>query len=466
MNPRTFTLAATATLASCHIGPDFLHPNLDPGTRWKENSASHGQPLPDAWWTCFHDRDLNRLIDRVSTANHDLDAAKSRVDTARALVGLDRSRLFPQLGLSANTSGSRSSAGTSTSFNGSLPNLQNEHYQAAAALSYEPDLWGRNRRQLEASAADADAAAADLDTLRLGLAAETARQYFLLRALDDQHNIVTDTIQSRKDTLDLQLSKAGAGLADGMTTASARTQLELARNDLANVDRQRASAEHALAVLCGARPADFHIPPAPAANQSSIPDIRPGLPADVLRRRPDLRAAENRLRAANARVGLAMTSFYPNFTLVGSGGFQSLSAPTFLNWENRALAIGLDAAMPLADGGANAARKAAADAQYQTTLANYRQTLLTSLREVEDSLADLHSLANSRAALDAALVSARESLELTRDRHNKGLASYLEVVDADRTTLQIRLALSQVAGQQHVSLANLAKALGGGWAAR
>ena len=187
-------------------------------------------------------------------------------------------------------------------------------------------------------------------------------------------------------------------------------------------------------------------------------DIRAGLPAEVLARRPDVRAAEQDLRAANARIGVAESAFYPNFSLTASGGFEALDVKRFLDWENRVLSLGA--------GGANRANYQAARSRYDEALANYRQTLLVALREVEDALVDLKGLARSRSALDAALNSSRETKSLSQERFDKGLTSYLDVVDADRTVLQTRLAISQTEAQQRITLTALAKALGGGWSGK
>ncbi len=458
MNHRV-PLVAVALLANsgCMLGPDFHLPGDTGGSHWKESQASASAHVPDEWWKLFGDSELNRLVGRSLAANQDLSAAKARLDTARALVGVDRAHLFPLLNLDGGGLQARNSK--STSLTGSP--LEGQRYQAAFDLSYEPDLWGRNRRQVEASTADANASLADLDALRLSVAAETARQFFLIRALDRQRAVVMETIHTRAETLALQQSKAAAGLADGLITSSANTELELARNDLASVERLRGAAEHALAVLCAARPSDFTLPV--VTSLPRLPSIRPGLPSDVLRRRPDVRAAEERLHAANARVGVAETAFYPNFTLVGSGGYQTFNNAQFLNWENRALSIGLNVTTPIFDAGANRSRKSAAVAQYEAALSSYRQTVLVALREVEDSFTDLKTLDRSHSALTAALASAQETSRLTRDRQNKGLSNYLEVVEADRTVLQVQLSLAEIEGQQRVSFANLAKALGGGW---
>jgi multidrug efflux system outer membrane protein len=240
--------------------------------------------------------------------------------------------------------------------------------------------------------------------------------------------------------------------------------LELTRNDLAQVERTRGSAEHALAVLCAARPSDFDV--AASLGQRALPDIRPGLPAAVLLRRPDVRAAEHQLRSDNALIGVAQAAFYPNFNIIAGAGLESLTASKFLEWESRVLSLGAGAAMPLVNHGANQARLAAAKSSYEESLANYRQTLLVALREVEDALVDLRGLAKSRSALEAAITSAKDTLQLTRERYNEGLTSYLDVVNADRTVLQIRLSIAVVDAQQHISLAALAKALGGGWSGK
>ena len=448
-------------LGSCNLGPDFKVPDASGGSQWKEASATTSKHLPDAWWKLFGDAKLNELVERSLAANNDLAAAKARVETSRALVGVDRARMFPTLNLASAAGISHTSANT---MNYPGVKLDNENYRASFQLAYDPDLWGRNKRLLEGATAQADASAALFDAQRLGLAAEVARQYFVLRGLDAQDAVVRDTLVSRKEALDLQKSKTDAGLTDGLATSRARTELELANNDLALVQRQRGSAEHALAVLCGTRPSDFSVPAKVMAP--SLPAFRAELPATVLLRRPDVRAAEQHLRAANAQIGVAQTAFYPNFNLLGEAGLNSLKISDFLAWESRVLSLGAGAVAPVFDAGANTARLTAARSSYNEALAGYRQTLLVALREVEDALVDLKGLAHSRTALDAALASSIDTRQLSQERYNQGLTSYLEVVDADRTVLQTRLALSAVDAQQRTTLAALANALGGGWSGR
>lgn len=463
MNRYCFIPAACLLLGSCTLGPDFQLPGLGHGRSWKETSATAGSRLPDAWWTLFHDGDLNRLVDRALSNNQDLAAARARVETARALVGVDRARMFPVLNLNGSAGISRASEDATT---GRMPagfsiDLESQRYRGSFDLAYDPDLWGRNKRLLESSVAQAAASDALLDSQRLGLAAEVARQYFLLRGLDEQKEVLLDTIKSRQSTLDLQQNKVEAGLIDGLSTSQARTELELARNDVSLVDRQRGSAEHALAVLCGSRPADFTVASRRAAT--TLPVIRPGLPAEVLHRRPDVRAAEQHLRAANAKIGVAEAAFYPNFNLTAGAGLESLSAADFLNWENRILSLGAGVAAPIIDAGSNRSAWLAAVSRRDEALAVYRNTLLVALREVEDAMVDLKGLAGSRRALAQALTSAQDTRRIAMERYEKGISSYLEVVESGRTVLRVRLVLAQTEAQQRITLAVLAKSLGGGW---
>ncbi|MCU0795123.1 MAG: efflux transporter outer membrane subunit [Akkermansiaceae bacterium] len=450
-------IIAPLLLAGCALGPDFALPGLSAGGTWKQSTSMKGTALPDEWWRLFRDAELNRLVQRAIDANPDIAAARARRDTARALVGVDRARLFPRLDVNSSTGIDRNSA------NGAFPiqNLENQSYRAGFDFSYDLDLWGSNRRSIEAAEAEASAADALLAAQRLGIASEVARQYFTLRGLDAQEAILNETIASREEALSLEKSRNDAGLTDGLSTSRARTEVERAKNDLALIQRRRGSTEHALAVLCGTRPGAFSV--SKKNSTAALPRIAPGLPAEVLARRPDMRAAEQSLRAANARIGVAEAAFYPDISLTGSAGLDSVDASSFLQWESRVLSLGAGLAAPLLDGGTNRANYDASRSRYEESLARYRQTMLVALREVEDALVDLQGLGRSRRALDAALDSAGETRKLSFQRYDKGLSSYFEVVEADRDVLQIRLALAEVDAQQRVSLAALAAALGGGW---
>jgi multidrug efflux system outer membrane protein len=451
---------------SCTVGPDFKVPLFNAGEKWKQNQSTTPTALPDTWWRLYKDAELNRLVDLAFKNNNDLAAAKARVDTARALAGVDRAKLFPELNLNASANRSRASEDSLSDRvpTGVAIDAYATRYRSTFDLSFDPDLWGRNKRQLESSSAQADAQQALLDSQRLGLASEVARQYFLLRSLDDQEAILNETIKSRSDALSIQQSRADAGLADGLTSSRARTEVELARNDLTDIQRQRGSTENALAVLCGHSPSSFSI--ARDSKLPPIPSIHAGAPAEVLNRRPDVRAAEQSLRRANATIGVAQANFYPNFTINASAGAESADVSRFLDWQNRVLSIGAGVTAPVFNAGSNRASFDAAVSTRDEALANYRNSLIVALREVEDSLLDLKTLANSRQALEQALASAELTKRLAQERFDKGLTNYLEVVDADRTVLQARLLLSQTDARQRITFAVLAKALGGGWSGK
>jgi multidrug efflux system outer membrane protein len=453
-------------LSGCTVGPNFAVPDVSAGRTWKQSVSTRATLLPDTWWRLFEDAELNRLVDRALSSSNDLAAARSRVDISRALVGLDRAKLFPSLSFLGSGGVSRSSA---DALRGNLPpggsvNLDTQLYRGSLDVAYDLDLWGRNKRAVEASSSRAAAQEALLDSQRLGIAAEVTRQYFLLRGLDAQHEVLVNTRKSRQESLNLQRSRTDAGLADSLEVSRAQTQLELVDNDLALVERRRGSAEHAIAVLCGTSPSAFHV--SPRVSKDSLPTIRPGLPADVLNRRPDVRAAQQELRAANAEIGVAEAAFYPDFSLIARGGFESSDISSFLDWQNRVLSLGGNVVMPILDGGANKANHQVARSRYEEALSQYKQTLLVALREVEDSLVDLKGLSKSNAALTQSYTSSQDTLKLSQERHEKGLTSYFEVVDAEREALQTQLSLAEVEAQQRISLTSLAQAMGGGWAKR
>ncbi|MGA0846582.1 MAG: efflux transporter outer membrane subunit, partial [Luteolibacter sp.] len=447
------------SICSCTVGPDFVKPELFQAMGWKNrHDVDASVQLPDTWWTEFKDERLERLIARSVEANPDLAAARARVATARALVGLDRARMFPQLDLTgALNYGRRSESATTRNLPPGLDvDLDSTLYRGGFDLAYDLDLWGANRRSLEASVADAAAQEDLLDMQRLGLAGEVARQYFLFCGLDAQKAVLEKTIQTRLETLALQQDKADAGLVDDLPVTYARTELELARNDLADVERQRGAAQHALAVLCGVAPMEG------GKAAARMPRWSRGTAAGVLMRRPDVRAAEMSLRAANARIGVAQAAFYPNFTLGAAAGFESLSSRDFLDWQNRVLSIGPQVTLPLFRGGSLRSSMKAAIARRDEALALYRNSLLVALREVEDAVVELNGLEKSRQSLRQAMTSARESHRIIGERHAKGLGSYLEVVDAERTVLRIELLMAQLDAQQRIAVVKFAMALGGG----
>ncbi|MES2595272.1 MAG: efflux transporter outer membrane subunit [Verrucomicrobiota bacterium] len=458
------TATLSLILSGCTVGPDFKLPEVNLSTRWKNKADMSDLGLPDAWWTLYRSATLNRLIDQALTYNQDLASALARVETARAMTGVEKAAWFPQLGMQNSMTLERisgSSFGANLPPNIPLPSLERDRHQAFATLNYEVDLWGKVRRSVEAAKAREGAAIEQVATQRLVIAAEVARNYFLAASQDAQRQILSETISLRGEALKLQQSRFQGGLANEMDVARARTELELARNDLIGVERLRGNAVNALALLCGSAPVDFQM--ASSLALPGVPRISSGLPATLLQRRPDLRAAEQTLREANANIGVAKANFYPSFKLIGSGGIESIGAEDFLDWKNKAGSIGPQITLPIFQGGRLRGNMRASYARYDESLAAYRQAILKALQEVENSVVDLNAYTRQRAAVTAALDAAQETSKLARVRYDKGLASYFEVVDADRTVLTTRLLRAQIDGQRLTASVQFIRSLGGGW---
>ncbi len=461
-SPRLLRALALGSLGltGCTLGPDYTRPPLATPLAWKED-AHATQPaapsLPSAWWELFGDTELNRIAEQVVAANHDLQSAAARVDEARALAGLSAADLAPRV--SGSASGTRFHA--SENREPSTPGLTAWDHTARLDLGYEIDFWGRVRRANEAALADAAAVAADWQTARVALTAEAARHYFQVRTLDAERAILEATLALRRDALALQETRANAGLIDETDAARARTEVANVEAELHALARSRARSEHALALLCGQAPAEFAL--APRAAELPAPAIPPGLPATLLQRRPDLAAAEHQLAAASARIGVARADFFPRLSLTGSAGFASAELGSLLESGGRTWSFGPSLSLPLFDGGRNRANLAAAEARYTQSAAAYRAAVLRAFGEVEDALSDLGALSAQVGAIDRALAAARDTSTLARERHRRGLSSYLDVVDAERAALSAERARAQLLGQRTLSTIRLAKAVGGGW---
>ncbi len=458
-------LGASLLLTSCTVGPDFAAPDLKLPGRWKQSSATEtATPAPDTWWTLFRDSELNSLVDRALAGNQELAGALARVQSARALSQIERAAWFPQLGILNTTTFERLSAksvGANLPAGASLPQLERDRYRLFLDLNYELDLWGRVRRGVEGARAREQAQRDLVDAQRLIVAAEVARHHFLTASLEAQSRILKETVALRQEALDLQNSRFQGGLANEMDVARARTELELTRADLVAIERQRGSLEHALAVLCGEPPAGFE--KQRSARLPAPPRVPAGLPSTVLQRRPDLRAAEQNLRAANAAIGVAMADFFPSFRLVGTAGLESVGSEDFLQGRAKAANLGPQVTLPIFQGGRLLGGLRGARARHEEAIAAYKQTVLTALREVEDALLDARTFERQRAAVAAAVAAAQETAKLSRLRYDRGLSNYFEVVDAERVVLAARLSQAQLDGQRLVAAVQMLRALGGGW---
>lgn len=464
---RSFALGLSSlALASCSVGPDFKLPEVLMPSKWKNGSSTSVSdlPVPGEWWRLYGSSDLNRLVGLSLENNQELRGALARVETARALVGVQQSEWFPQLSMKDSLSYERlslTSFGANLPSGVNLPSLQRRRFQNMFEFGWELDLWGRVLRAVEGARASQAAADETVAAQRLSLAAEVARLYFLAHSMEKQIQVVNETLNWREEALKLQESRFKGGLANEMDVSRAKTELELARNDLASLERQRGNAENALAVICGQIPSTFRL--ARNATLPAPPRLPGGLPSTLLQRRPDIRAAEYKMREANAQIGVSKANFFPAFKISGTGGLESIGAAHFYDARSRTLTIGPNLTLPIFQGGKLRANLAASKSRYEETLASYRQTILTAIKEVEDSMLDSQGYARQSSALDAAISAAQETARLADLRYQKGLASYFEVVDANRTVLTAKLLAAQIDGQRLVASVAMLKALGGGW---
>jgi multidrug efflux system outer membrane protein len=449
------SVAAFAALPS--VGPDYQRPAVASPLAWKVASSAEALPRGE-WWKLFADPALDALETRALTANQDLHAAAARVEQARAAAGIARSGYWPQLAVAPSVTRERTSGTTENV----APDPLTTAYRAPLVASWELDLVGRVRRLGESARADADAAAATFESVRLALTAEVAATYFSLRGFDHELALVRDTAALRRRALDLFNARLKSGAAGELDVARAETELAVAEADAAALANRRAALQTALAVLVGVSAAAVDV--AAVAGAAALPPVIPaGLPAELLERRPDIAAAERALAAANARIGVAKAAFFPAISLTGGAGFASGDFDRLFNSDSRAWSIGPGLYLPIFQGGRNRANLARSRAAYDESVALFRQRVLVAFREVQDALTATHLLAEQSAAQTRALVSARRAVALAQTRYDAGYVSYLEVIDAQRTSLATERAGAQLTALRLNTGVALIKALGGGW---
>ncbi|MFH7325077.1 efflux transporter outer membrane subunit [Desulfurivibrio sp. C05AmB] len=451
----------------CALGPDYQRPEVASPVEYRHSPAQdetwqQAMPADDLpkgeWWRLYRDPILDQLQEQAAANNLELRAALARLEQARALVGISEADLLPRLDLQPSAQRGRTPADlsplgqtmTTTTLN--LP----------LNLGYEVDLWGRLRRLSEAAGADFAAGAAEVENFRLILHGEVARTYFALRTLDGEIELLGKTVELRRENLRLMASRYQHGISDRLDLSRTETEVAVAEAEMIALRQRRSEVEHGLALLVGEAPGNF-IQAADPAPAPTPPLVKPGLPAELLQRRPDVAGAERRLMAANARIGAAEAAFFPAIRLTGAAGFGSSELSTLLNSGNRFWNFGPQLSLPVFDGGRNRARLEQAQAVHQEALAQYQQTILQAFREVEDALTALKHLAAQQEAQQRAAASARETVTLAHHRYRAGLVSYLEVIDSERSALTLERAVLLTDGQQLQANIALVKALGGGW---
>lgn len=464
-----WAVCATSALFGCSVGPNYVRPTAESPPSYKEAVAwkqaePRDQEPRGKWWEVFKDPKLDALAAQVEVSNQTIKGAEARVRQARALTQQARAALFPLV--SANAGATRSgSGGGSTSSNNVGSNVQvggvRNNYNVALDVNWEVDLWGRVRRTVEAGEASAQASVADLESAKLSAQAQLAEDYFLLRVQDAQIRLLNDTVDAYQRSLQLTRNQYAVGVAARADVAQAETQLKSTQAQAIDASIQRAQLEHAIAILLGKAPADFSV--AAEVVPTEFPAIPPGLPSELLERRPDIAAAERRTAAANAQIGVAEAAFFPSLTLSATGGFQSSVLSQLFSLPSRYWSLGAALAQTIFDAGLRRAQTAQAIATYDENVANYRQTVLIGFQEVEDNLAALRILEQEGAVQDEAVKAARESLTITLNQYRAGTANYLAVVVAQATALaNERTALAILSQRLSASVA-LIKALGGGW---
>ncbi|HEX9780448.1 MAG TPA: efflux transporter outer membrane subunit [bacterium] len=458
-------IGALIAAAGCAVGPDYVRPAVAvpevwsttvSAVAWKPAQPRDGGPI-ETWWRVFDDPELDSLMWQALRANQELQAAVARVEQARALARVERAPLMPEAELGASAERFQRSL-TSVGGRGSLLNNQ---FRIPFDLSYELDLWGRVRRGFEAARADAQASEADFRAVMLTLTADVARTYLQLRQLDAELGVLERTIALRRDELALIRERLQAGVVSELELARASTELASADAAAIEAARRRAELAHALAVLCGQPASDFRVARAPL--DLVPPLIPPGVPSELLERRPDVAEAERRVAAANARIGVATAAFFPVVRLTGSAGYESAEIDDLIDAHSLVWSLGPSVSVPVFTGGRNTATLRAARAAHEEAAALYRQTVLRAFQEAEDALSGVALGVEAGLAQGRVVEGAQAAARISRERYEQGLVDYLEVVDAERSRLNAELGRVRILSQRLEAAILLVKALGGTW---
>lgn len=462
-------------LAGCKVGPDYHRPDAPAAPAYREDQGwtpakpatiSDDQP----WWSIYGDPQLDSLERQVVVSNQNLKAAEAAYRSAVAQVGIDRGPLFPTI--TANGVNTRSGGGsgfgqgvttgtgtTVTTNNGSRNNI----YSAGAQASWQIDVWGRIRRLVESDVARAQVSAADVAAARLSAQITLAQDYFQLRAADEQRHLYADSIKAFQASLTIARNQVKAGVTTLADVYSAETELESTQASDVSVELTRAKLEHAIAVLTGRNPEDLSIDHGELTRD--VPVVPPGVPSELLQRRPDIAVAERTMASANALIGVAEAAWFPSVTLSGSYGFTSTALPGLLNAGNSLWSFGPTLAETIFNGGARLNTNRQARANYDEAVASYRQTVLAAFQAVEDDLSSLRILEEQAKLQTTAVQDARKSEALTLNQYKSGIVVYTTLLTAQTARLSAEISLLGIQSQQLVSSVDLVSQLGGGWQA-
>jgi len=475
---RSVTLLATLALAGCMVGPQYktpsvptapafkeLNPSAD-SSAFKENADWHTAKPEDTiprgdWWTIFHDDGLNALEPQVADANQTLKVAEANLRAARGNLRVQNANRYPTFGLNPFLGAERYSANqpyfTSASNNGE------GDLELPLQLNYEVDLWGAVRRNVTAAREQSQATAADLETALLSLQAEVAMDYFELRAADAQQKLLNDTVAQYAEAVRITNDRYLGGVAVKSDLTQAQTQLQDAKVQASDIAIARSQYEHAIAILIGKPPASFSLPPSPLPLSDAPPVIPPGLPSQLLERRPDIAAAERRTASANEQIGIARAAYFPSLSLGATAGQESTSLTSLFESSSFIYALGPTIGETFYDGGRRRGLSEQARANYDSTTATYRQTVLTAYQQVEDNLVALRVLSHEQEQQRQATASAVESERIFNNRYVGGVDTYLQVITAQTSALLNQRNDIDILRRRMDASVLLIKVLGGGW---
>jgi len=460
-------LVMVMSLSGCAVGPKYQRPSAPVPSQFKESNAPATQGEGTSliaytnWWLVFNDPTLDRLENEADSANQDIRIAVARVDQAEAAARYARSFMSPTLSLGTSVSRTREAQNRPNNGNTNGRAATYNDFQLPLFFSYEIDAWGRVRRSLEAARDVHQATEADLRFVRLSIEAAVALDYYSLRENDAERSVLDSTIEELQQALDVMTNRFHEGISSELEVKQAKTLLDQTKAQAQALDVQRSQLEHAIAVLDGRAASDFSLAKAPFGGLP--PSIPPGLPSDLLARRPDIAEADRYVAAATAQIGIARTAYLPQLSLTGFLGFESTATVSLFNWQNSIASLGAAALTPVFNGGRIRADVDQAKAKYRESLAQYAKTVLTAYQEVEDQLAALRILSGEAQSETDAVDDAKRAEEIAMNRYKAGLVGYLDVVYAQTTLLSNERVATQISGQRMVATVVLVKALGGGW---
>lgn len=457
-------MIAALQLTGCVVGPKYHQPPVQAPPAYKElgdwkPAQPNDQSLGGEWWRIFQDPQLDALELQVNVSNQNLKAAAAQFQQARAVLRYYRADYYPTVTVDPSATRTRvsSNAPTNTILRGATYN----DFVLPFDVSYQADVWGRVRKNVESYREQAQASAADLATVNLSMHADLAADYFLARSLDAEEQLLSTTVKEYEQALELNESRFNGGIASEVDVEQAKTILQTTRAQAVDVGVARAQYEHAVAILIGKPPAEFGLPPLPLT--APPPHVPISVPSELLERRPDIAAAERLVASANAQIGVAKTAYYPMINLGASGGFESSAITTLINGPSGLWSIGLSAVGTVFDVGRRRSLTDQARAAYDYQVAAYRQNVLTGFQQVEDNLAAVRILEHEAQVQDEAVAAAQRSLDLSVIRYKGGVTNYLEVITAENAALADEVTAVNILGRRMVSTVSLIQALGGGW---